>query len=95
MKRFSLLILSLALLATGPVLAASQTVELAVDNMTCVTCAPLVQRTLERIEGVEAVSVSFREQAATVTFDDERTSVEALTGATRKAGFPSRLAETE
>ncbi len=73
-------------------LADERIVTLAVDNLFCVTCPYIVKQTLTRIDGVSAVEVSYREQTAVVTFDDDKTDVAALTTATGDAGFPSRLA---
>jgi mercuric ion binding protein len=40
-----------------------------------------------------AVAVSFKKKRATVTFDDNKTNVAALTAATANVGFPSRVIE--
>ncbi len=72
-------------------LADERIVTLAVDNLFCVTCPYIVKQTLARIDGVSAVEVSYREQTAVVTFDDDKTDVAAITTATGDAGFPSRL----
>jgi periplasmic mercuric ion binding protein len=81
-----------ALLAIGsPVLAAEKMATLKVANMDCASCAPIVKRSLARVQGVAAVAVSVESGTALVTFDDERTNVAALTEATAKAGYPSRL----
>jgi mercuric ion binding protein len=39
--------------------------------------------------GVKAVTVSYKDKTAMVTYDDTRTDVEALTAATTNAGYPS------
>ncbi len=80
----------LAILAGGltPAFAEEQTVTLRVE-MWCASCPFIVQRSLERVPGVADVTVSFGNQTATVTFDDERTDVAALTAATAEVGFPA------
>ncbi len=70
-------------------LAAERTVTLAVDDMTCVTCGPVVKGSLKRVSGVNQVVVSLEERTATVTFDDAATSVPALVAATKNAGYLS------
>jgi mercuric ion binding protein len=35
--------------------------------------------------------VNFDKRLVTVTFDDSRTSIEALTRATKNAGYPSKM----
>ncbi len=85
-------IISAALLAAGGASAAERAVALAVQNVTCVTCAPIVKKTLVRVPGVSQVSVVERGEVATaiVTFDDTQTTVAALITATTNAGYPSR-----
>ena len=72
--------------------AAERTVTLAVKNMSCVTCSPIVQKSLSRVPGVLRVQVSQKAGAATVVYDDARAHLAALTAATTKAGFPSQIA---
>lgn len=71
--------------------AASRTVTLKVSGMSCVTCPITVKKALSRVDGVESVDVDFKQKQATVTFDDARTTPEALTQATAGAGFPSTV----
>ncbi len=82
---------AMTLISASGALAGERTVTLAVDNLFCVTCPYIVKQTLARIDGVSAVEVSYREQTAVVTFDDDKTDVATLTTATGEAGFPSRL----
>ena len=50
-----------------------------------------VKRSLIKINGVSNADVSLEKAEAVVTFDDVKTTVEALTKATAGAGFPSKL----
>jgi mercuric ion binding protein len=50
-----------------------------------------VQRSLTKISGVTRANVSLDKAEAVVTFDDTKTSIEALLKATRGAGYPSTL----
>ncbi|MGH8522804.1 MAG: cation transporter [Gammaproteobacteria bacterium] len=86
-------IILLTALVPDLALAAERTVILNVDNMTCPACAPIVKKSLLRIEGVVISDVSAETNTATVTFDDAKTGVAALIDATTNAGYPSRLAE--
>ena len=74
-------------------IAAERTVTLDVENVSCVTRAPIVKRTLSKMPGVSRVVVAERAGAATatVTFDDARVTADALTVATTNAGFPSQV----
>ncbi len=81
------------MLLSGGALAAERTVTLAVDNMYCDLCPTTVKKSLEKVGGVTKVSVSFEKKAAVVTYDDEKTTLGALTAATTNAGYPSRAAQ--
>lgn len=74
-----------------PALAAVRTVTLGVDNMTCVTCVPMVKKSLSQVRGVKRVTVSVEAKTATVAYDDKTTNVAALVEATTNAGYPSRI----
>lgn len=74
-----------------PASAAERTVTLAVDNMTCELCPPIVKKSLARVPGVTKAEVSAETHRAVVTFDDDRANVAALVNATTNAGYPSRL----
>ena len=92
--RATLVLSALALGATAAT-AAPRTIKLAVENVSCVTCVPIVKRTLARQPGVSQVAVVERGgmATATVTFDDEKVTADALAGATTNAGYPSRVIE--
>ena len=86
------LVAALVLAAVAaPVWAATQTVKLSVPGMTCVTCPITVKKALSKVEGVGQVDVTFENREAVVTFDDAKTSAEALTKATENAGYPSTV----
>lgn len=77
--------------ASAAASAADRTVTLAVDNMYCDACPYIVKRSLADVPGVENVVVSYEQKSATVTYDDEKTTLDALTSATTRAGYPSRV----
>lgn len=83
---------TLVVLATAAT-AAERTVTLVVENMTCASCPYIVEKSLERVDGVVDATISFEQRTASVRFDDSRTDVDALTRATGDAGYPSRFAE--
>lgn len=85
----------LLLMAASAAEAAQRTVVLAVDNMTCASCPYIVRESLARVEGVQAVEVSFEAGKAVVTFDDHLTDPSALVQATAQVGFPSRVLEPD
>lgn len=87
MKKIALL--SLLSILSLVAFAKQQTVMLEVPTMTCVTCPITVEKALQQVEGVTKAEVTFEDKLAVVTFDDEKTTVEKLTEATKNAGYPS------
>ena len=90
MKKLAALVALAATLAT-PAWAAVQTVTLSVPGMTCAACPITVKKALTQVSGVSKTEVSLDRREATVTFDDAKTDVEALTRATKEAGYPSTV----
>jgi len=80
---------ALAGLIAAPTWAATKTVALALPGMTCAACPFTVKAALAKVEGVSKIDVIFDKREATVSFDDAKTSVQALTKATANAGYPS------
>ncbi len=78
---------------TIPVWAASKTVTLSVPTMDCPVCPITVKKALTKVAGVSQTVVNFDKRQAVVTFDDTKTSIDALTHATEDAGYPSVLVE--
>src|SRR3546814_11495623 len=77
MKKLALIAATAALFASGPAYAAIRTTILAVKNMTCVTCGPIVKKSLSRVPGVTAVEVSTEGPTATIPYDDAKTNTKA------------------
>ena len=90
MKRIVMLFFLVAMLSV-PAWSATQTVVLSVSKMDCAACPITVKKALNKVAGVEKVEVSFEKREAIVTFDDAKTSPEALTKATTDAGYPSTV----
>jgi periplasmic mercuric ion binding protein len=90
MTRFILPIFAAAIASVASASATERTVTLAVDNMTCELCPPIVKKSLVRVPGVSNAEVSAEKHTATVVFDDQKTTVAALISATANAGYPSR-----
>ena len=82
----------LAMIAfSGAGAAAERSVTLAVENMDCDACPYIVKQSLAKVPGVEKVVVSFEHKTATVTYDDQKAALDALTSATTQAGYPSKV----
>lgn len=87
-KLFASLVLAAAV---APVWAATQTVTLSVPGMYCAACPITVKKALTKVDGVSKVDVAFEKREATVTYDDAKTNVQALTKATGNAGYPAAV----
>jgi mercuric ion binding protein len=75
----------------APVWSAPRTVTLSLPTMDCAVCPITVKKALGKVEGVSRVEVDFAKRQAIVSFDNARTSAEALTRATTDAGYPSTV----
>ena len=71
--------------------AEMKTVTLSVPGMNCDLCPLTIKKAVSRVPGVSHVDASFQKKEAIVTFDDAKTTVDALTKATANAGYPSFL----
>ena len=69
--------------------AGQHSVTFAVDNMTCASCPYIVKKSMAAVPGVAKVVVSFEAKTATVTFDDTKTSPNAIAAASMNAGYPA------
>ena len=79
----------LCVVTSPAALAAEKTVTLTISNMSCADCPFIVKKSLERVQGVVQVSVSYKDKTAIVTYDDSKTDVTGLIAATTNAGYPS------
>ena len=82
--------LGAVLLSAGGALAGEKTVTLSVPGMYCSACPYIVKQSLAKVDGVGQVNASFETRTATVTYDDQKTTLAALITATTQAGYPSQ-----
>jgi copper chaperone len=64
-----------------------QTMDIAIDGMTCQGCVGSVTRVLKAVPGVTDVSATLTPPRAHVTFDPARTGVAAFGAALEDAGY--------
>jgi Cu+-exporting ATPase len=67
-------------------------VQLALEGMTCASCATRIERKLNKLDGVEA-SVNYATEQAAVAFDPARVVVDDLLRAVEAAGYRARVAK--
>lgn len=87
----SFLTVALLCIFAIPAWATQKAVTLSVPTMDCPVCPITVKKVLTKVQGVNQVEVNFDRRQATITFDDTKTSIDALTRATKDAGYPSVL----
>ena len=90
-KLFAALALFAITAAPHASLAGQKTVVLSVPDMNCSACPITVRKALEKVAGVQNVKATLEPPEASVTFDDAKTSIEKLTEATKRAGYPSSV----
>ena len=88
-KLLACVAMAVGVFASSADFAADKTITLAVKNMYCAACPHTVKASLQAVPGVKAVTVSYKDKTAIVTYDDTKTDVTALTRATTEAGYPS------
>ena len=76
-------------MAASGAFAGERTMTFAVENMTCASCPYIVKSSMAAVPGVATVAVSFKAKTATVTFDDMKTSADAIAAASANAGYPA------
>ena len=91
MKTKILLLFFAFAVPSGTALAASRTITLDVQNMTCAVCPITVKKALEHVSGVQQVTVDYANKTATVEFDDAAATAGQLTEATKNAGYSSSV----
>ncbi|HUG15569.1 MAG TPA: heavy metal translocating P-type ATPase, partial [Thermomicrobiales bacterium] len=67
--------------------AASREARLPITGMTCASCVRRVEKALEKVDGVQRASVNLATERATVAYDPERVTTDALVQAVTKAGY--------
>jgi mercuric ion binding protein len=85
------LALALCAMLAAPAWSAPRTVTLSLPTMDCPVCPITVKKALGKVQGVSRAEVDFGKRQAIVSFDDAKTSAEALTRATNDAGYPSTV----
>jgi copper chaperone CopZ len=68
-----------------------KSVILYADKIYCEACAAIISKAIRNVPGVSKVSVEVEKKEVAVQFDPAKASVEDLTAATAKRGFPSSV----
>lgn len=71
--------------------ATSQRVDLAIEGMSCASCAARLERRLSQEAGVRSASVNFATKTATVRYEARASGLEAIARAVEDAGYRAVL----
>ncbi|MBB6050808.1 heavy metal translocating P-type ATPase [Armatimonas rosea] len=71
--------------------SAEETVDLAIQGMSCAACARRIERQLTRAEGVQEAQVNYATHRARVSFDPTASSLPALIGIVVDTGYGASL----
>ena len=71
------------------------TLNLPVEGMTCASCVLRVEKALKKVDGVLEANVNLATEKVSVSFDDKRTDIEALSTAVSEAGYTLLLPADE
>src|SRR5258708_7336571 len=67
---------------------------LALEGMTCASCAMRIEKGLKKVPGVRNASVNFATEQATVTFDPAQTGIEQMVQKVEAVGYKATQAAT-
>ena len=81
-----ILIIMLAL-GASTALAATRTITIRVQGMTCGGCATSVENALKSTDGVEKASVNFKSGKAVITYNDQKVTISRLREVINNTGF--------
>lgn len=88
-------VLASSLLLLSSASAADRTVKLSVPGMSCASCPYMVKSAINDVNGIKSVEATMEGRTATVTFDDQITTVEEIMSATAGIGYESSLIDDD
>ena len=71
------------------------TLNLPVEGMTCASCVLRVEKALKKVDGVLEANVNLATEKVSVSFDEKKTDLQALSTAVTEAGYTLLLPELE
>ncbi len=69
----------------------SEHVRFPIDGMTCTSCVAHITKAVRKVPGVDSVRVDLGSDSASVAFDPRQTSLTAIAGAIREAGYEPQI----
>ena len=62
-------------------------IQVGIGGMTCASCSSAVERTLNKLEGVEKAQVNLATETATIAFDESNLDLDGIKKAVQKIGY--------
>jgi Cu+-exporting ATPase len=62
-------------------------IQVGIGGMTCASCSSAVERTLNKLEGVEKAQVNLATETATISFDEDSLGLEGIKKAVSRIGY--------
>ncbi len=62
-------------------------IALQIEGMSCASCVVAIEKSIEKLEGVESVSVNLTTERASVKYDPGKTRIQDIKNAIEKAGY--------
>jgi Cu+-exporting ATPase len=62
-------------------------IRVGIGGMTCASCSSAVERTLNKLEGIEKAQVNLATETATIAFEQETLNLDAIKQAVQKIGY--------
>ncbi len=90
-KKLSMSTILLAALLPFGANAAEAVATFDIDKMTCAGCRYIVKQSMNSVEGVQDVEVSYKQRQAVVTYDDALTDPQTIAAASTANGYPATV----
>jgi Cu+-exporting ATPase len=62
-------------------------IRVGIEGMTCASCSSAVERTLNKLDGVELAQVNLATETATISFDEEDLNLDKIKAAVKRIGY--------
>ena len=66
-----------------------------IEKMTCKMCNITIRKAMEKVDGVVKATVDYDAKTATVLFDPNKASIEAIALASTNIGYPAKVKTTK
>lgn len=61
--------------------------QLIITGMHCTSCSNLIEKEVQKLPGIQNISVNVATEKATVTFDENKTNLEEISNTIKHAGY--------